>query len=84
MRHAANFFRLAWMTANAPPMSYQPRVSSARYTAEPVPKTYPGSQGWTCPCDVPKYKKHRDPWACRTEFTTTQQVLAWMKEEFGR
>lgn len=46
-------------------MSYQPRVpTSLRYTAEPVPKIYPGSRGWICQCPVPKYKKHRDPPQC--------------------
>lgn len=54
-----------------------------RYPHTPVAKVYPGSQGWTCQCDVPKYKKHRDPWACRNEFTTTQRVLGWLKDEFG-
>ena len=35
-----------------------------RYPHAAVPKTYPGSQGWTCQCDVPKYRKHRDPPQC--------------------
>ena len=66
-------------------MSYQPYVpTGSRYTAEPVPKHYAGSQGWTCQCDVKPYRRHREPWQCRSEFTTTQQVLAWLKEEFGR
>ena len=35
-----------------------------RYPHAAVPKTYPGSQGWTCQCDVPKYRKHKDPPQC--------------------
>ena len=56
-----------------------------RYLHAPVPKVYPGSQGWRCTCpDVKPYKRHTEPWQCRNEFTTTQRVLAWLKEEFGR
>jgi hypothetical protein len=35
-----------------------------RYPHTPVPKTYPGSQGWACRCEVPKYKRHVDPPQC--------------------
>jgi len=55
-----------------------------RYPHAPVAKVYPGSQGWKCECHVPTYRKHKDPPQCRKEFTTTQKVLAYLKEEFGR
>ena len=80
-------------------MSYQPRVpTSSRYTAEPVPKTYPGSQGWACACDVPKYRKHKDPPQCvpqaevdlwRARFPEAvcsdkaAKVLVWLEDCYG-
>ena len=80
-------------------MSYQPRVSSARYTAEPVPKRYRGSQGWRCACAIPKYKRHADPPQCvspeeinlwrahdpeRTTGEKAARVLIWLATEFSR
>ncbi len=48
-------------------MSYQPRVAPGRYTAEPVPKIYPGSSGWACICkDVKPYRRHIEPFQCVT------------------
>ena len=72
----------------SPPVSDKsdkPTHASRRYLYAPVAKMYPGSQGWRCMCaDVKPYRRHREPWECRKEFTTTQRVLAWLKEEFGR
>ena len=38
-----------------------------RYPHAAVPKTYPGSQGWRCECNVPTYKKHVDPPHCLSQ-----------------
>lgn len=58
-----------------------------RYTAPKVEKRPPGDrpQLWACTCpDRKHYNRHTEPWQCRHEFTTTQRVLAYLKEEFGR
>ena len=59
----------------------------SRYTAPIVEKRPPGDRPppWVCACPERKpYNRHREPWQCRNEFMTSQRVLAWLKEEFGR
>ena len=71
--------------------------SPRRYPHSPVPKTYPGSQGWRCECPLPKYKRHVDPPQCvsqedvdlwRAHYPEATvgdkgaRVLVWLAKEF--
>lgn len=64
-----------------------PASYSKPYVGRPALYRRPGDRppSWRCTCaGVKPYRRHTEPWQCRSGGTTTGKVLGWLREEFGR